>query len=291
MNLPTPEGVSPIMIAIETAPWIARLLIERGGNPTCGTCTTTALYLAVGNEGGGARRRRRRGGRGPAAGCRGAGAVPGRRAGPGAGAGSSGRAGAGLPPNNGLQVSDMEMVDLLLAAGVDPNPHWTCGVPARRAGVSTIRSSARHDAAAARADQQRRRSGAAAAREGRQSEHLWHGAVAIALCSRHQERHLQPNARRRFRRRRRGSVTVDTALLDLMLAGVDVNARVTGAASYSGRIARALTGDPVNTTSNEGMTALHVAVRSRNASLVATCLTRTRGRTSGTRRAGRRSTC
>src|SRR5688572_877282 len=54
-----------------------------------------------------------------------------------------------------------------------------------------------------------------------------------------------------------------------MLAhGADVNARVTGAASYSGRLARALTGDPVNTVSNEGMTALHVAVRSRNSSLV-----------------------
>jgi ankyrin repeat protein len=66
-----------------------------------------------------------------------------------------------------------------------------------------------------------------------------------------------------------GSANVDTALLDLMLArGADVNARVSGAASYSGRLARALTGDPVNTTSNEGMTALHVAVRSRNASLV-----------------------
>jgi hypothetical protein len=66
-----------------------------------------------------------------------------------------------------------------------------------------------------------------------------------------------------------GSATVHTALLDLMLAhGADVNAQVTGAASYSGRIARALTGDPVNTTSNEGMTALHVAVRSRNASVV-----------------------
>jgi ankyrin repeat protein len=66
-----------------------------------------------------------------------------------------------------------------------------------------------------------------------------------------------------------GSAAVDVAFLDLMLAhGADINARVTGAASYSGRIARALTGDPVNTTSNEGMTALHVAVRSRNASLV-----------------------
>jgi len=66
-----------------------------------------------------------------------------------------------------------------------------------------------------------------------------------------------------------GGGNVDTELLDLMLAhGADVNAQVTGAASYSGRIARALTGDPVNTKSNEGMTALHVAVRSRNASLV-----------------------
>jgi ankyrin repeat protein len=69
----------------------------------------------------------------------------------------------------------------------------------------------------------------------------------------------------------RGGVvgSVDTSLLDLMLAhGADINAQVTGAASYSGRIARALTGDPVNTKSNEGMTALHVAARSRNASFV-----------------------
>jgi ankyrin repeat protein len=62
---------------------------------------------------------------------------------------------------------------------------------------------------------------------------------------------------------------VNTELLDLMLKhGADVNAQVTGAASYSGRIARALTGDPVNTKSNEGLTALHVAVRSQNPALV-----------------------
>jgi len=66
-----------------------------------------------------------------------------------------------------------------------------------------------------------------------------------------------------------GGGNVDTELLDLMLAhGADINGQVTGAASYSGRLARALTGDPVNTKSNEGMTALHVAVRSRNVSLV-----------------------
>ena len=73
-----------------------------------------------------------------------------------------------------------------------------------------------------------------------------------------------------FNQARGGAVgNVNTALLDLMLAhGADVNARVTGAASYSGRLARSLTGDPVNTTSNEGMTALHVAVRSQNAPVV-----------------------
>jgi hypothetical protein len=73
-----------------------------------------------------------------------------------------------------------------------------------------------------------------------------------------------------FNQARGGAVsTIDTGLLDLMLEhGADVNAQVTGAASYSGRIARALTGDPVNTTSNEGMTALHAAVRSQNTGLV-----------------------
>jgi len=66
-----------------------------------------------------------------------------------------------------------------------------------------------------------------------------------------------------------GGGSVDVALLDLMLErGADINGKVTGAASYSGRLARALTGDPVNTKSNEGMTALHVAVRSRNVDFV-----------------------
>ena len=62
---------------------------------------------------------------------------------------------------------------------------------------------------------------------------------------------------------------VNTQLLDLMiLHGGEVNAQVNGAVNYSGRIARALTGDPVNTKSNEGMTALHVAVRSGNTNFV-----------------------
>lgn len=66
-----------------------------------------------------------------------------------------------------------------------------------------------------------------------------------------------------------GGATLNTALLDQMIKnGADVNARVTGASTYTGRVARVLTGDPQNTTSSEGMTALHVAARSRNAGLV-----------------------
>jgi ankyrin repeat protein len=66
-----------------------------------------------------------------------------------------------------------------------------------------------------------------------------------------------------------GGGAVNMELLDLMVQhGADVNAQVNGATSYSGRIARAVTGDPVNTKTNEGMTALHVAVRSQNVNLV-----------------------
>src|SRR4029453_3016786 len=111
VNLPAPEGVSPIMIAIENGHnGIARLLMERGGNPhVWDVYGRTALYLAIG-EGGGA-------------GGRGVGGAPpggGRGAAPGAGAGRGALAGrgAGAPANNGPQVSGTDMVNLLLVAGV-----------------------------------------------------------------------------------------------------------------------------------------------------------------------------
>jgi ankyrin repeat protein len=66
-----------------------------------------------------------------------------------------------------------------------------------------------------------------------------------------------------------GGGTPNTAVLDQMIKnGADVNSRVTGAVTYSGRVARVLTGDPQNTTSSEGMTALHAAVRSGNVDMV-----------------------
>jgi ankyrin repeat protein len=49
--------------------------------------------------------------------------------------------------------------------------------------------------------------------------------------------------------------------------GADVNAQVNGADKYSGRVSYAWR-DPNFTQSNEGMTALHIAVRSQNLTLV-----------------------
>ena len=55
VNLPTPEGVSPIMVALDNGHnGVARLLMERGGNPhVWDVYGRTALYIAVGNAGGG----------------------------------------------------------------------------------------------------------------------------------------------------------------------------------------------------------------------------------------------
>ena len=267
VNLPTPEGVSSIMIAIENGHnGIARFLMERGGNPhVWDVYGRTALYLAVGEASG-------------AAGGRAGGAAPaarGRGAAPGAGAGRGAVAGRGAGPaaaDTRPQVSDIEIVNLLLGAGVDLNPQLNMRRPSAQGGrfndplLSTgttplLRALINNDTELARLLLEKGANPnifgmglspwlhAAGIRSGTYNSNPARGGGSGGVGA--------------------GSVNVDMALLDLMLArGADVNARVTGAASYSGRLARALTGDPVNTTSNEGMTALHVAVRSRNATLV-----------------------
>lgn len=266
VNLPTPEGVSAIMIALENGhSGVARLLMERGGNPhVWDVYGRTALYLAVGEGGGGG------GGRGaPAAGGRGA-AATGRGAGAtGRVAGAGGR-GAGAAAAGGPQVSAIEMVNLLLAAGVDPNPQLNMRRPSAQGGrfndplLSTgttplLRALINNDTDVARLLLEK---GANPNIFG-MGLSPWLYAAGITSGTYNATRGGGSGGVGT------GSANVDLSLLDLMLRhGADVNAQVTGAASYSGRIARALTGDPVNTTSNEGMTALHVAVRSRNASLV-----------------------
>jgi ankyrin repeat protein len=211
VNLPTPEGVSPIMIALDNGHnGVARLLMDRGGNPhVWDVYGRTALYIAVGNAGGAGA-----GGRGAA----GAGAP---------GAGGRGRVGGG-------------------AAGGAAAPAGPGAQPAPAAGGRG--AEATPPAAAAQAGPGRGGAGQGA----RGGQGVAGGAAARAASGADS-----------------GPQVSAMEMINLLLAaGVDANAQLTGAASYSGRIARALTGDPVNTTSNEGMTALHVAVRSQNASFV-----------------------
>src|SRR5688572_24328588 len=322
VNLPTPEGVSPIMVALDNGHHgVAKLLMDRGGNPHLwDVYGRTALYIAVGNAapaapapgrggpgagapgaaaGAGARGAAPAPGAGPAApgaGAPGAGpgagappAGPGAQAAPAAAPAGQGRAGAGQAlrgggqgraggqagaggaggrgaadaVDSGPQMSAVEMIKLLLAAGVDTNAQLNMRRPSNQGGrfsdplLSTgttplLRALVNNDLDVARL-----------LLEGGANPNIygmglspWLYAAGITSGT--------------FNQARGGAVgNVNTPLLDLMLAhGADVNAKVTGAASYSGRLARSLTGDPVNTTSNEGMTALHVAVRSQNAPFV-----------------------
>jgi ankyrin repeat protein len=284
MNLPTPEGVSPIMIALDNGHnGVARLLMDRGGNPhVWDVYGRTALYIAVGNAGGGGGAGV--GGRGGAAGRGGPGGAGALGTGPGAGAGGrgvgapggqggpggAGGRGAGGTVDSGPQISAVEMITLLLASGVDTNAQLNMRRPSPQGGrfndplLSTgttplLRALINNDTDVARLLLE---NGANPNIYG-MGLSPWLYAAGITSGTYNATRGGGSGGVGT------GSATVDTALLDLMLAhGADVNAQVTGAASYSGRIARALTGDPVNTTSNEGMTALHVAVRSRNASVV-----------------------
>jgi ankyrin repeat protein len=282
VNLPTPEGVSAIMIALDNGHnGVARFLMEHGGNPhVWDVYGRTALYIAVGNAGGNADGRG-----GPAGGARGtagrggapAAASPARGAGGGARGGREG--GRGAPEtdgsgvttvDNGPQVSTPQMIALLLGAGVDVNPQLNMRRPSTQGGrfndplLSTgttplLRALINNDADLAR------RLLEAGANPNIYGMGLspWLYAAGVTSGT------FNPTRGGGSGGVGTGSANVNLTLLDAMLAhGADVNAQVTGAATYSGRIARALTGDPVNTTSNEGMTALHVAVRSRNTSLV-----------------------
>jgi ankyrin repeat protein len=302
VNLPTPEGVSPIMVALDNGHnGVARLLMDRGGNPhVWDVYGRTALYIAVGNAGGAGGAGGGRGGAGAGAPGAGAGAggrgvapLPGAgaaapagqgRGGAGQGArggGQGGRAGgqnpggdggrgAGGAVDSGPQVSDIEMIDSLLALGVDTNAQLNMRRPSNQGGrfndplLSTgttplLRALINNTPDVARLLLEK---GANPNIYG-MGLSPWLYAAGITSGTYNATRGGGSGGVGT------GSANVDTALLDLMLAhGADINAQVTGAATYSGRIARALTGDPVNTTTNEGMTALHVAVRSRNAGFV-----------------------
>ena len=112
VNLPTPEGITPLMIALDNQHNdVAKLLMDKGANLNVWDWWgRTALWIAVDRAGGGAGGIAFGAGRGAGAGGRGGG----------------GRGGRGAPPaalpESGPPVSSMEIINAQLNAGVNPNP-------------------------------------------------------------------------------------------------------------------------------------------------------------------------
>jgi ankyrin repeat protein len=265
VNLPSPEGVTPLMIALDyNQNGVAKFLMDHGANPNLwDVYGRTALYVAIDKKpvaaaaggnglGGGARG-------GQAAGGRGAGgAAGGRGSAPGGGAGFGGRGGAPAAANGGgPAVSSMEIINALLAAGVDPNTQLSERRPSGQGGrfsdplLSTgttpmLRALVNNDAEVVRA----------LLNKGANPNIIGMGVSPFLLAA-----GVNPYAGRGGG----GAAApagVNTELLDLMLQhGADVNAQVTGVATYSMRISR-------SPSDAEGITALHAAVATQNTNLV-----------------------
>jgi ankyrin repeat protein len=308
VNTPNYEGMTPLMIALDNSHnGVAKFFLDKGANPhVWDIYGRTALYVAVdqapgaaaagggaGAGGGGGR-----GGAGGGAGRGGAGgpgaapipALPGAAApagapaGPGGGQAAGGRVGApggggrgggggggvaAAPVDSGPQVSSMEIINLLLAAGVSPNSELNARRPEAGSGgrfSDPLLSSGttplllalvgnKPDVAKVLLDK-----GANPNIYG-MGISPWLYATGLTAGVLNTSRGGGPGGGG-------GGATVNTELLDLMVKhGADVNAQVNGADKYSGRVSYAWR-EPNFTQSNEGMTALHVAARSQNSTLV-----------------------
>jgi ankyrin repeat protein len=246
VNVPTPEGVTSLMLALDNDHNdVAKLLLDRGANPNVWDWWgRTALYIVVD---------RRETALAPAQGGFGAGG----RGGRGGGGAPVAPRGSGRPA-----VSSMEVIDALLAADVEPNPQLNMHRPSRGGNsgrfidplLSTgctplLRASMTGDMEVARALLAKGASPnindmgltpfLVAAGVGAGSR----GGTGLAAAA-------------------SAGGPANLALMDLLIQhGADVNTQVTGTATYSMRISRA-------PSANEGMTALHIAAQSGRADVV-----------------------
>ncbi len=223
-NVPTPEGVTALMLALDNDHnEIAKLLLDRGANPhVWDWWGRTALYLAVDRK---------------VVAEVGAGDVFGviKKSAP-----------SPLPPTGVAQTSRMDIINALLAAGVDPNPELNMHRPSRSGNsgrfidplLSTgctplLRAAMVDDIEVIRVLLAK---GASPNVGGMGlTPFLVSAGVASGV---------------RFDPNRDANMTA----VDLMVQhGADINAQVTGTQTYSLRIARSI-------ATTEGNSALHVAV-------------------------------
>jgi uncharacterized protein len=235
VNTPTPEGVTPLMIALDNDHNdVAKLLLDRGANPHLWDWWgRTALYIAVDRKDAGG------GGRGGAA---------------GGGGGRGGRSG-GAPVAARAGVSSMEIINTLLAANVNINAELNFHRPSRGGNsgrfadnqLSTgctplFRAAQSNDAEVMRA----------LLDKGANPNINAMGFTPFLLAA-----GVSPGGRAG------GGGAPNTAMLDLMIEhGADVNAQVTGTHTYSKRISYHPPPD------KEGASALHEAVQAGRTELV-----------------------
>ena len=242
VNVPTPEGVTPLILALDNDHNdTAKLLLDRGANPNAWDWWgRTALYIVVDRK-------------------------ETLSAGTGRG-GAAGRAGAGrgVAPlaSEAARVSSMDIIRVLLAADVDPSPQLNMHRPSRGGNsgrfidplLSTgctplLRATMASDMEVIRALLDKGASPnindvgltafLVAAGVGTGSR----GGTGLAAAA-------------------SAGGAPNVALMDLLIQhGADVNTQITGTKTYSMRIARA-------PSSNEGMTALHAAAQARRTDLV-----------------------
>ena len=236
VNVPTPEGVTPLMIALDNEHNdVAKLLLDRGANPHLWDWWgRTALYIAVDRRAAAIAPLRT--------------GLLGERGNRGGGAPAAPRA-SGRPP-----VSSLEMISVLLAAGVDLNPQLNMHRPSRGGNsgrfveefyntgcTPLLRATIAGDVDVVRALLDK---GASPNIAGMgltpfliaAGVGFGGGGTGLAAST-------------------SAGGPANMALMDLLVEhGADINAQVTGTNTYSMRISRA-------PSSTEGMTALHVAAQ------------------------------
>ncbi len=237
VNTPTPEGVSPLMTAIDNGHnEVAKLLMDRGADPNVWDWWgRTALYVAVDRKeaGGGG------GGRGGAG-----------RGGGGGGRGTAPFGARGSAP----AVSDMDIINTLLAADVDPNAQLNMHRPSRGGNSGRFSDTQLSTGCTA----------LFRATQGNDTE------VIQTLLAKGANPNINAMGFTPFLLAagvspggRGGGGAPNIALLDLMVEhGANVNAQVTGTRTYSMRISYHPPPD------QEGTSALHAAVQAGKPDLV-----------------------
>lgn len=240
VNVPTPEGVTPLMLAADNDHnEVAKLLLDRGANAKVWDWWgRTALYIAIDRKA--------------------AAAAPPR-------GGLFGRGRGGAPPpahaSNRPPLSNMELIDALLAAGVDINVPLNMHRPSRGGNsgrfveeflntgcTPLMRAVMANDVEVVRALLDK------GALPNISGMGLTPFLIAAGVGTGGRGTGLAASTS--------AGGAANPEIMDLLLQhGADINAQVTGTKTYSLRIARA-------PSSTEGMSALHVAAQGGKVDLV-----------------------